>query len=95
MTATTTTFPVSTDLAAGTRAIVVITASGKRFSEAVSYVKRLGGQFDSIGKVWIVRITESNAGAARHLVSEHGNFTGYQVIDNAAWVARRKANEGR
>lgn len=82
--------PVSTDLTVGTRAVVVITETGKRFATAVTYVKRLGGQFDAAGKVWLVNITEGNVEAVQKLVSPHGNFTGFQVIGQAAWDARRK-----
>lgn len=85
-----TTLPVSTDLTVGTRAIVVITETGKRFATAVSFVKRLGGEFDAAGKVWVVKVTAGNVEAAAKLVSPHGNFTGFQVIDEAAWDARRK-----
>lgn len=95
MSTTTETSPVATTLADGTRAVVVITESGKRFGQAIAFVKRLGGQFDPTGKVWIVKIHAGNGDIARRtLVSEHGNFTGYQVIDGAAWAARQQ-NGGR
>lgn len=94
MTATTTTSPVSTDLTAGTRAVVIVTASGATFAKNVALLKRMGGQFDATGKVWVVKLHEGNVAAARHLVSAEGNYTGFQVIDNAAWVARRQ-NGGR
>jgi hypothetical protein len=83
--------PVSTDLAVGTRAVVVITETGRNFGKTVDFVKRLGGKFDAQAKVWVVRITENNAESARRvLVSAEGHFTGYQLIDNAAWIARRQ-----
>lgn len=81
--------PVSTGLEVGTRAIVVITASGNR---ALGYVKRLGGKFSPVGKAWVVTITAGNVDAARHLTREDGGYTGYQLLDKAAWVARRAAN---
>jgi len=33
---------------------IQITASGRNFSQAVKFLKKLGGQFDSVSKLWTV-----------------------------------------
>lgn len=82
--------PISTDLTVGTRAVVVVTASGNQFAKKVNYLKLLGGQFDSVGKVWVVNITTGNADAAQSLASVDGRFTGYKLLSRDEWVQRRE-----
>lgn len=82
--------PISTDLTVGTRAVVVVTDSGNQFAKRVAYLKRLGGQFDSVGRVWVVNITAGNFDSAQLLVSLEGHYTGYRLLTRDEWVQRRE-----
>lgn len=74
-----------------TRGVLVISGEGSAFRDRIATVKRLGGQFDATGKVWVVKFGhQQNVDfAAKYLTGP-----GYRWLTKQEWVERRE-NGGR
>lgn len=57
----------TTNYPTGSLIAVRLSVSGSRFQSEIKFIKRCGGQFESVSKLWVIKVHDGNRDALRLL----------------------------